>query len=526
MSFDKWISREYERKRIPSGAGDDLRHIGDYFLAEKESGGLGSDFEILKQFTFTRARDKARLWSERLARRAISEGTTLLRSEEVLRIYDENGWEVVVPKTPAACRNYAIGTRWCTLNPRTAQWYLEKGTLFIIRNKNKRDRNGNYRAFQLHLVSRQFMNDNDRHVNYQNMVPEKARTAIWQYESTHNPAAALKSIVGRAYPRRRRGKIQPLRESQAKIIKNILLTKTIQETDELESILEWAAWCNHVDLVRMILEHTGSGKIEKSWALILGIVQGRTEIVKLLLSECYLDERFQDWSEILAGLAHARRHTEIVEILKARNISIPKRFNPFTHASVFLDVSIDPEPWDEKERICGRRISQFPFRLFSARDFARIGLIIFLRRQIVETKETFDALREANGKCYFDVDLSRFHFQELGLLLGDVAPLKTHWVWISRRLCRRLYYLYYSLHNRVSDHRNNIRRDKGSYFETIRQACQNGLRTDISRRCTMENSRAQLVAQRIVDLCTFQSIYAPTLFVYFRHLGISRRRAR
>jgi ankyrin repeat protein len=74
-------------------------------------------------------------------------------------IYEDDNWEVVIPKThPAACY-WGKGTRWCTAvdaNPTMFNNYTKQGPLYIFRHKN----NANER-YQLHLESKQFMDKAD-----------------------------------------------------------------------------------------------------------------------------------------------------------------------------------------------------------------------------------------------------------------------------------------------------------------------------------------------------------------------------
>jgi len=484
MNFENWLVRERKRKRVPPNSSDDLRHISDYFQAPKSSGGLESDASILVQFTFERALCKARRWSTNLARRAESEKPIPLGESEAEIIYNEAGWEVVVPKTAHACRQYAIGTRWCTLNTTTAEHYMKKGNLFVIRNKNRRDKNNNFTAYQIHLPSRQSMNKDDERINLQNVAPPSVRDAIFQYEKMKNPESALRYIVCGKFPRRRKGNDSPLASGQVTLVKELFL-KVEKEVTLGRAVIEWACWCGHIDLVNLVMEKWAD--IPTFRALQIAIVQGRTEIVWLLIDDCSRDERFHEYIRVAAGYAKLRGHLEILEILKAYNIKIPENFNSLRNLSHYsVDASLT-------------RI-RFPAKLFSSSAFTSRRLACQLRT--IEYNVRWDSHAGYRDEIYsevwnltYSVDLTEVLPDQEGFNSQERDMLAHVWFPIMRRLACQYYRIF----------RETLAKPDGfapftidRIFLRTKASALSGLQKDILRRCSLPMRRAQKIAERIL----------------------------
>ena len=74
-------------------------------------------------------------------------------------IYEDEKWLVLVPAT-AGC-HYAKGTRWCTTDKNTFKDYMEKGNLYIVINKNEKDRKGRNKKYQIHFQEQAYMDERD-----------------------------------------------------------------------------------------------------------------------------------------------------------------------------------------------------------------------------------------------------------------------------------------------------------------------------------------------------------------------------
>lgn len=82
-----------------------------------------------------------------------------VKGEGAERVYEDDNWIVIHPKTKEAAIYYGKGTQWCTAATESENmfdYYNEQGPLYIIINKGNPDL-----KWQFHAESRQFMNDND-----------------------------------------------------------------------------------------------------------------------------------------------------------------------------------------------------------------------------------------------------------------------------------------------------------------------------------------------------------------------------
>lgn len=89
---------------------------------------------------------------------------TLQNNED--KVYEDNQWIVIVPKTKEASCYYGRGTKWCTAasdnnyEKNMFDHYNSQGTLYInIDKKNKR-------KYQFHFKERQFMDERDEEIQF------------------------------------------------------------------------------------------------------------------------------------------------------------------------------------------------------------------------------------------------------------------------------------------------------------------------------------------------------------------------
>lgn len=90
------------------------------------------------------------------------EGADLSKNEKLRKenlVYENDKWEVYIPHTYEASCQLGSGTEWCTATGKTRKHYNDyskDGQLFIIINKNKREK-----KYQFHFKRNQFMDKND-----------------------------------------------------------------------------------------------------------------------------------------------------------------------------------------------------------------------------------------------------------------------------------------------------------------------------------------------------------------------------
>lgn len=104
------------------------------------------------------------------------------KRDEVEYLYDGDRWEVVVPKTKAVSCDMAGAplTRWCTASDNWNYYerYSGQGPLYMIRDKNDIVTSGGKGEgeprpkYQFHFPSNQYMDQDDRSVNLEQMLQD------------------------------------------------------------------------------------------------------------------------------------------------------------------------------------------------------------------------------------------------------------------------------------------------------------------------------------------------------------------
>tara|TARA_R110002051_G_scaffold179661_1_gene249391 strand:+ start:1338 stop:2705 length:1368 start_codon:yes stop_codon:yes gene_type:complete len=177
IKFDRFKSQIDSSKR-------DINKI----LSTDELYGLTKDFSLEKA-TSTRAEQKEKR-----------------KREDVDYLYDGNRWEVVVPKTKAVSCDMAGPplTRWCTAtnNYNYYERYSPQGPLYIIRDKNDVVSSGGKGEgeprpkYQFHFPSNQFMDQDDRTVNLENMLSDGGELDELKQFFKHEFAKSLNKDFG------------------------------------------------------------------------------------------------------------------------------------------------------------------------------------------------------------------------------------------------------------------------------------------------------------------------------------------
>lgn len=105
------------------------------------------------------------------------EGADLSNKEKLKKenlVYEDEKWEVYIPRTYEASCQLGSGTEWCTATGKTRKHYDEytmKGTFFIFINKqNKKEK------YQLHFKDKQFMDAEDVSIDMQEFVIKNVNT--------------------------------------------------------------------------------------------------------------------------------------------------------------------------------------------------------------------------------------------------------------------------------------------------------------------------------------------------------------
>ncbi len=122
--------------------------------------------------------------------------------KEIIRIYEDSSYTILIPKTEEAAILYGKGTRWCTAATETRNYfndYNEEGPLFIIIHKGEKDFQGRQVKYQFHFETGQFMNIMDRQINFFWYKEENSDVindiAYWIAENGKNSKQQLKNLI-------------------------------------------------------------------------------------------------------------------------------------------------------------------------------------------------------------------------------------------------------------------------------------------------------------------------------------------
>ena len=85
------------------------------------------------------------------------------------KIYEDNRFLVIQPLTEEAACYYGKGTQWCTASTdgnNMFNSYNSIGPLYIIMDKTKRNKLGDYEKYQIHFETAQFMDSSDNDIDF------------------------------------------------------------------------------------------------------------------------------------------------------------------------------------------------------------------------------------------------------------------------------------------------------------------------------------------------------------------------
>jgi len=107
-------------------------------------------------------------------------------------VYEDNDWEVYVPKSYEASCALGSGTSWCTATGKTDTYYnrySEQGDLYIIISKHDPKE-----KYQFHFESGQFMNRTDRPIDYFEFLKQNSGLERFFDETLSNKELQLKIV--------------------------------------------------------------------------------------------------------------------------------------------------------------------------------------------------------------------------------------------------------------------------------------------------------------------------------------------
>ncbi len=92
-----------------------------------------------------------------------------IKENEAERVYEDEAFVVICPRTEAASALYGKGTQWCTASKYSDDFwqYYSQGKLYIVINKH------NGRKYQFHAETKSYMDENDEPINI-----ESSKTSV------------------------------------------------------------------------------------------------------------------------------------------------------------------------------------------------------------------------------------------------------------------------------------------------------------------------------------------------------------
>lgn len=165
--YSKWILDKLNRKIIDNSI---LGHLGDLLKRFEDNKKQLKDKDIMKFKSAIDLEDYLNnennyidLSHRQEVRQRQKDRHNADLNNEAELVYEDNDWEVWIPKTYAASCKLGQGTSWCTASTETSNYYdnyTSKGQLYI--NINKRNPEEKY---QFHFESKSFMDKDDQKIN-------------------------------------------------------------------------------------------------------------------------------------------------------------------------------------------------------------------------------------------------------------------------------------------------------------------------------------------------------------------------
>lgn len=171
-----------------------------------------------------------------------------IKENQTEKVYEDDEWLVVVPKTKESSMFWGQGTQWCTAAKKTNKfnYYNEQGTLYIIISKKIKDDKNRQLKYQMHFESAQFMNaqDNEMDANDFNMFNEKLQKFLLYKINDSWTAISFANIIG-----------------NNKYLKDIIL----EEEDNLACAFMWATRIG--DETEMLKHIVRNATYDDAWIL-------------------------------------------------------------------------------------------------------------------------------------------------------------------------------------------------------------------------------------------------------------------
>jgi hypothetical protein len=224
--------------------------------------------ELFKQFEEHDNRDKWHKEFEQKVNKFFEKKNSMkIDKSEINKLYEDDIWLMVIPKTYAASKKYGENTKWCTtMNNLNFDNYSKKCELIIVINKKTN------KKYQLHKETDSFMDETDKEpkdiASIMNEFPIEIIKILKKYKINIADYELEKAIADK--------NIEKMKES---------IKKGANLNYHNGYFLRKAIFTGNLEIVKLLLDSGVDVHLEDDEALKLAIFRGDVEIVKLLLNK-------------------------------------------------------------------------------------------------------------------------------------------------------------------------------------------------------------------------------------------------
>lgn len=156
--YAKWLLKLYANNNLELDNLQQVRSLLQIFHENKKN---LKDNDINKYHTLDELSDALEQFQDGDVYFTKSQREKQIKAKEADIIYNDDEWEIIVPKTWEASKLYGAHTKWCTASKESSNYfddYNSKGKLYI--NIDKRNNN----KYQFHFETNSFMDEEDAEI--------------------------------------------------------------------------------------------------------------------------------------------------------------------------------------------------------------------------------------------------------------------------------------------------------------------------------------------------------------------------
>ena len=161
--YSKWLLDLYNTGNLKT---EDLYKATEYLTVFNKYKAKLDRKDITQYNSLPDLYDAIRPYEDNAQAASKSEEIRNIKADGAEKVYEDDEWLVVVPKTEKAACYYGKGTKWCTAatnGHNMFDTYNQIGSLYVNINKKTG------RKFQFHFETSQFMDETDLHISTENL---------------------------------------------------------------------------------------------------------------------------------------------------------------------------------------------------------------------------------------------------------------------------------------------------------------------------------------------------------------------